>query len=125
MFAHPCGEQFEQAVATSADPATVVPNDFVIVHGGTTPIPAAGTVYSGAVGPTLDAAACAVPHGQIRVTTVGEIRDPGGTVIWVIETSRRLTLNRQHVNITEAGPTAFSELMPNPVPRVDRIDGKP
>src|SRR5438445_4573304 len=125
MFPHPCGAQFEQAVTAGADPATVVPDDFVIVHGGTRPIPDPGVLYSGAVGPTLEAAACAVPYGQIRLTTVGKIRKDGGTVIWLVETSRRLTVNRQHVNITEAGPTAFSALTPNPVPRVDRIDGKP
>ena len=88
------------------------------------PLPAEGEEFSGAVGPTLDDAAAAVPHGQIRITTVGAIRAAGGTVVWLPDLSRHLTLNRQHVNILEAGPSQFSELEANPVPRRDRIDGR-
>lgn len=80
MFPHPCGEQFEQAVATGADPASVVPDDFVIVRGGTKPIPDPGVEFSCSVGPIVDAAACAVPYGQIRVTTVAAVRAAGGRV---------------------------------------------
>lgn len=123
MFPHPCGEEFEQAVAAGSDPSSVVPDEYTVVKGGTVPIPAPGGLYSGAVGPTLDLASAAVPHGQLRITTVGAIRAAGGTVTWSPETSRHLTVNRQHVNIAEAGPTAFSGLTPNPVPRRDRIDG--
>ncbi|MGL6097179.1 MAG: hypothetical protein ACRC7O_15450, partial [Fimbriiglobus sp.] len=108
MFPHPCGEEFERAVAAGADPRTVVPDDFVVVKGGTTPFPEAGGVFSGAVGPTLETAAYAVPHGQIRVSTVGAVRAAGGVVVWKPEVSRHQTTNLQHVNITEAGSSAFS-----------------
>ncbi len=122
MFPHPCGRQLEAAVTAGADPRSVVPDDYVVVKGGTAPLPTDGGVFSGTVGPTLDAAACAVPHGQLRVSTVGAVRAAGGVVVWEPEVSRHLTTNLQHVNIIEAGPT-FSELRPNPVPRTARIDG--
>lgn len=123
MFPHPCGEQFEQAVAAGADPAVVVPDEYVVVKGGAKSIPPAGATFSGAVGPTLTDAAAAVPHGQVRVTTVGAVRAAGGVVRWEPEISRYSTPNKQHVNIVEAGATAFSELTTNPVPRRSRIDG--
>jgi hypothetical protein len=80
-------------------------------------------VLSGAAGPTLEEASAAVPHGQIRVTTAGAIRAQGGIVEWLPQFSRLKTVNYQHVNITDGGPTTFSELQPNPVPRSQRIDG--
>jgi hypothetical protein len=126
MFPHPCGEEFERAVAAGADPKLVVPDEYVVVKGGTTPLPPAGsgTVFSGAVGPALEDAAAAVPHGQIRTTTAGAIRAAGGEVAWKPEKSRRQTLNRQHVNIIEGDASTFSELARNPVPLRDRIDGQ-
>jgi hypothetical protein len=123
MFPHPCGEVLERAVANGADPKLVVPDDYIVVKGGTLPLPGPGVVFSGAVGPTLPDAAAAVPHGQIRITTAGAIRAAGGEVYWAPDLSRHLTLNRQHVNITEAGSSVFSDLTPNPHPRRDRIDG--
>jgi len=123
MFPHACGEDMEYAVANGANPDTVVPDEYVVVRGGTTPLPDPGDLYSGAVGPALNDAAAAVPHGQIRVSTVGAIRAAGGVVTWLPETSRSLTTNHQHVNITEAGPSVLSDLTPNPVPRLYRIDG--
>lgn len=122
-FPHPCGEEFEQAVAAGADPATVVPDEFAVAKGGSFPLPPAGDIFSGSVGPTPELAAAAVPHGQVRLSTVGAIRDAGGTVTWGSELSRHHTVNRQHVNITESGPTTFTGLVPNPVPRKQRIDG--
>lgn len=86
-------------------------------------MPQPGARFSGAAGPTLEAAAAAVPHGQIRVTTAGAIRAQGGVVEWSLDRSRHNTPNRQHVHITEAGSSTFSELQPNPVPRKQRIDG--
>lgn len=112
-------------MATGADPRSIVPDDYFVVKGGTAPLPADGGVFSGAVGPTLEAASCAVPHRQLRFSTVGAIRAAGGAVWWEPELSRHLTLNFQHVNIIEAGPTTFSELGPNPVSRPDCIDGTP
>ena len=79
MFPHPCGADFAEAVRNGADPATVVPDEYVVVRGRTKPIPLPGQQYSANVGPTLEAAAAAVPYGQIRVTTVGEIRR---AVVW-------------------------------------------
>ena len=123
MFPHPCGDELEQGVAAGADPKSVVPDDYVVVKGGTLPLPAAGVPFSGAVGPTLTDAAAAVPHGQLRITTAGAIRAAGGEVRWAPEKSRHQTINHQHVNITEAGASTFSELTRNPVPLRERIDG--
>jgi hypothetical protein len=123
MFPHPCGEQLERAVAAGADPRSVVPDDYVLVKGGTIPLPTDGGVFSGTVGPTLEAAGCAVPHGQIRISTVAAVRKAGGVVWWEPEFSRQRTRNCQHVNIIEVGPTTFSDLQVNPVPRPGRIDG--
>lgn len=122
MFPHACGAELDEAVRNGAAPKAVVPDSFQVVRGGTKPIPAAGTPFSATVGPTLDAAAAAVPHGQVRVTTAGSIRRLGGMIEWVPEESPHGTLNQQHVNVTEAGPSAFSELQPNPIPRKLRID---
>ena len=123
MFPDPCGSILAQATANGADPYSVVPDDYLIVHGGTAPIPPAGSVFSGAAGPTLEAAGCAIPHGQLRVTTAGAIRTGGGYVLWVPDQSRYGTINEQHVNIREGGSTSFSQVQPNPVPRRQRIDG--
>lgn len=122
MFPDPCGAEFAEAVRKGADPRIVVSDEFIIVRGGASAVDPAAP-FSGAIGPTLEAAAAAVPHGRIRVTTAGAIRAAGGIVEWALELSRHGTSNQQHVNITEGGPTTFSELRPNPVPRVQRIDG--
>ena len=123
MFPDPCGVEFEEKERTGANPATLVPDNFRIVRGGNSPLPPAGEVFSGAVGPTLEAAAAAVPHGTIRTSTCGEIRLRGGTVEWRPEISRHGTINRQHVNVTEPGDSAFGEPVPNPVTARSRIDG--
>ena len=123
MFPDACGAGFAEAVKQGADPKPVIPDDYVIVRGGASPLDPPGTTFSGAIGPTLEAAAAAVPHGQIRVATVGAIRARGGTVEWAPELSRHGTPNQQHVNVTEAGSTSFPELQPNPVPREQRVDG--
>jgi hypothetical protein len=123
MFPDPCGAQFAAAVANGADARKVVPDNFVVLRGGNSPMPAPGTTFSGATGPTLLSAAAAVPHGQIRVTSAHAIRANGGIVEWSPELSRHGTLNQQHVNIMEAGPTCFSDLWPNPVARKQRVDG--
>lgn len=123
MFPHPCGEQFEKAVAGGADPTTVVPDGYVVVRGGTKPAPPPGETFSCVTGPTLDAAACAVPYNQVRATTAGAIRAAGGMVEWAPEFSQRGTMNKQHVHVTEAGPTVLPDPQPNPVPKAARIDG--
>ena len=123
MFPHPCGALFAEAVRKGADPTTVVPDDYLVVRGGTKPIPAPGQTYSANVGPTLEAAAAAVAYGQIRVTTAGEVRRKGGIVEWLPEHSRHGTLNEQHVHVTETIASTLSTLRPNPVPKKSRIDG--
>ncbi len=123
MFPHPCGSDFADAVKNGADPGTVVPDEFTVAHGGTTPLPPAGAKFSCTAGPSVEAAAAALPHGQLRSTTAGAIRTRGGTVKWESEMSRYAVLNQQHVNVVEVGPTSFSELQPNPVPRKLRIGG--
>src|SRR5262245_42380699 len=104
MFPHPCGAALAEAVRNGADPNTVVPDGYFITHGGTGPIPPPGSVFSGTAGPTVEAAAAALPHGQIRISTAGAIRAHGGMVEWVAEVSRYGTVNQQHVNIVEAAP---------------------
>jgi hypothetical protein len=122
MFPHPCGADLAEAVRKGADPKVVVPDEFVVVRGGTKPMPPPGDSFSSTVGPTLEAAAAAVPHGQVRVTTARAIRAQGGTVEWFAEHTPHGTLNEQHVHVTEQGATSFSEPQANPVPKKLRID---
>ena len=122
MFPDPCGAVFAQAVSNGADPLTIVPDDYFVVRGGTTPIPTPGQQYSAFIGPTLDAAAAAVPHGQIRVTAASEIRRAGGIVEWYPEHSRHGTLNEQHVHVIEVVSSTLSLLRANPVRKKMRID---
>jgi hypothetical protein len=49
----------------------------IVVRGGAGELPPPGTVFSGAVGDTVEDAAAYVPHGTIRFTTVGAIWPPG------------------------------------------------
>ena len=121
MFPHACGNELERAVANGADPKMVVPDDYVILRGGTKPVPTTGEEFSCSTGPSTEAASGALPNNQVRATTVGAIRAAGGTVEWVPEFSPRGTMNKQHVHVTEAGPTAFGE--PIPTPKANRIDG--
>jgi hypothetical protein len=122
MFPHPCGAEFERLVAAGGDPRSVVPDEYVVARGGTKPIPPPGSMFSAVAGPSLEAAGCAVPHGQIRVTTAGIIRATGGVVAWFADSSPHGTMNLQHVHVTEVGPTVFGDPQPNPVPRKQRID---
>jgi len=124
MFSPVIGAKLADAVKNGADPKTVVPDEFVIVRGGTAPMPEPGKTFSGAVGPTLESAAAAVPWGSIRTSTVAALRSRGGTVEWVPERSRYETINQQHVNVVEVGTSSFSDLRANPVPRNQRIDGE-
>ena len=97
------------------------PNSSIVVRGGRGEVPPAGTTFSGAYGATLEEAASGVPHGTIRSTTAGAIRSNGGSVIHAPELTKSGVMNNLHVNITEGGPTAFSDLFPNPVPRANRV----
>lgn len=122
MFPHPCGAELAEAVRNGADPVRVVPDEFVVVRGGVRAVPSTGTKFSAAVGPTLEAAASAVPYGSVREANVGVIRRQGGSVEWVPDHSPRGTLNQQHVHVVERGQTTFSSPKPNPVPKRLRID---
>jgi len=97
-------------------------DDMVVVRGGTSDLPGPGEVFSGAYGQTLEDAAAGVPYGQIRATTVGEIRSGGGTVEIKPELTRSGVLNPQHVDIClGSGSCPFGPLMPNPIPKALRI----
>ncbi|HEY3718478.1 MAG TPA: polymorphic toxin-type HINT domain-containing protein [Jatrophihabitantaceae bacterium] len=102
-----------------------VPDEHVVVRGGTTELPPPGEVFSGSHGSVLDDAAAGVPHGQIRATTAGEIRRNGGEVAYAPEYNERVgRTNYQHVNVqlgSQGQP--FGDLMPNPVPKARRFGG--
>ncbi len=109
-------------LASGSETATKLADDMMIVRGGTAPLPPPGEIFSGAYGQTLEEAASGVPHGQIRVTTAGEIYAGGGTVEIVPELTRSGVLNERHVNVCLGpGPCPFGPLQPNPVPRSGRI----
>ena len=79
----------------------------VVVRGGQSPLLEPGAVFSGSYGPTLEAAASGVVHETIRATAAGMIND-------------------KHVDVTEGpGTTVFSEVFSNPVPKQDRVAGRP
>jgi len=59
----------------------------------------------------------------MRITTAKAIRVQREKVVWAPEISRHGTLNQQHVNVTLGSASPFSDLQPNPVARIDRIDG--
>lgn len=99
----------------------------VVVRGGQSPMPEPGTQFSGSYGRTLEEAASGVVHGTIRATTAGVSRAAGGTVAHAPESSYAGgPINQRHVHITQ-GPetTVFSDLVPNPVPKQDRVEGRP
>lgn len=94
----------------------------IVVRGGAGDLPPPGTVFSGAVGETLADAAAFVPHGTIRFTTVGAMLAAGGSVTLKPEMTRSGKINERHVNLVEGpAPSTFSELLPNPVPKKNRI----
>lgn len=97
----------------------------MIVRGGQSEMPAAGELFSGSHGQSLEEAAAGVPHGTIRSTTAGEIRAGGGTVEYAPEYNGRVgATNYQHVNVTTGeGSSPFSEPFANPVPKSGRFGG--
>lgn len=106
-----------------------VPDDYVIVRGGQSPMPGPGEEFSGAMGETLDEAAAGVPHGSLRVTTAGEIRANGGTVEYAPEPTADGATNFNHVNVSLGEEDPFSEIQSNPVAKASRMSqeamGKP
>jgi len=103
--------------------AVRIPDSHAVVRGGQTPMPPQGELFSGSHGSTLESAASGVPHGTIRSTTAGEIRQLGGRVDYAPEMTRSGTMNYRHVDVTEGclGPSCFSSPFPNPVPPASRI----
>ena len=99
----------------------------VVVRGGHSPLPELGTVFSGSYGPDLEAAASGVVHGAIRAATAGMIRGAGGTVEHAPEAAYPGgPVNERHVDVTEGpGTTVFSEVFSDPVPKQDRVAGRP
>ena len=94
----------------------------IVVRGGAGALPPPGTVFSGAVGETLEDAAAFVAHDTIRFTTIGAILAGGGAVKLKPEITRSGKINERHVDVIEgSAPSTFSEPLPNPVPKKDRI----
>ena len=102
---------------------TGVSNSSVVVRGGSSPMPAAGETFSGATGKTVQEAGSGVPHGQIRETTAGAVRQNGGQVRSAPEPTRSGAMNNRHVNVVQGKgkPSTFSEPKANPVPKKDRV----
>ena len=101
-----------------------VPDAHFVVRGGQGEIPSSGT-YSGAHGATIEDAASGVPHGTIRSSTAGDIRNSGGSVESAPEPAYPGgPTNERHVNI-QGGQDTFSEPKPNPVPRSQRVPSAP
>jgi hypothetical protein len=98
-----------------------VPDDFVVVRGGTKPLPLPGTPFSAAAGPDLADAAKGIPHGQLRRTSAGRIRALGGTVEAKPELTKSGIMNDRHVEVVEGRVGSFGEIEPNPVPKEERI----
>jgi RHS repeat-associated protein len=99
------------------------PDSNIVVRGGQSPMPPAGTKFSGSQGATLEDAAQGVPHGNIRQSTAGDIRKAGGSVRSKPELTKGGKMNPKHVNIREGTkkPSTFSKPKPNPVPKKDRV----
>jgi hypothetical protein len=104
----------------SAVAHTDVPDHYMVVRGGTKPLPSCGETFSGAAGPNKFDAAKGIPHGQMRATTAGAIRTLGGEVIFVPERTKG-GINDRHVDIVEGSSGAFGPLEPNPVPKPERV----
>jgi RHS repeat-associated protein len=101
-----------------------VPDANVVVRGGQGEMPASGT-YSGAHGATLEEAASGVPHGTIRSSTAGAVRESGGSVVSKPEPAYPGgPMNERHVNVT-GGQKTFGPPKPNPVPRSQRVPSAP
>lgn len=113
--------------AGAAGGASGVPDSHYVVRGGEGPLPPRGEPFSGAHGPTPEDAASGVPHGTVRDTTAGAIRQTGGTVVSKPEPAYAGgPINPRHVNITEGpGSSTFSGPKANPVSKSGRVPGRP
>ncbi len=77
---------------------------------GTHPSGVTGVSVESAAGATVEQLAAAIPHGQIGVTTVGQVRAAGGDVI---RTSGR---SKNHATLTGLTPEQISGLLTPTVP---------
>lgn len=86
-------------------------------------MPAAGQVFSGSYGSTLDEVVASARHSQIRTTTAGELRAGGGAVDYAPELNPSVgKISYQHADVGRgAGSRPFGDLMPNPIPKSDRF----
>ncbi len=111
---------------TKATKAARLADETVIVMGGTKPVPAAGEVFSGMQGRTLEEAAAGVPHNQVQWTTAGDIRKAGGSVLPNPEFNPKVgAKNYQHVDVClGSGSCNWRGPLPNPVPSAARF-GRP
>lgn len=94
-----------------------IPDDALVVRGGrnrpedirrstgTHPSGVTGVSVECAVGLTVAELAAAIPHGQVGVTTVGDVRKAGGDVI---RTSGR---SPNHATLTGLTPEQASKLL--------------
>ncbi len=98
-----------------------IPDHYVIVRGGTKPLPPPGAAFSAAAGPDVFDAARGIPHGQMRSTTASKIRALGGSVESRPEATKSGVINHRHVEVIEGYPGAFGDTEPNPVPKEHRI----
>jgi len=99
-----------------------IPDEALVVRGGrnrpediergtgTHPSGVTGVSVESAVGFTVAELAAAIPHGQVGVTTVGEVRKAGGEVI---RTSGR---SPYHATLTGLTPEQASRLLTPTVP---------
>jgi len=118
----PVSARDAKAVANVVSDMKAIPDSHIVVRGGTGDVPPPGQVFSGSAGETLQDAAQGVPNGQIRDTTAGKIREGGGTVESAPERTRSGAMNKKHVHVClGCDSQPFSELKPNPVPKVERI----
>ena len=105
-----------------------LPDDALVVRGGrnrpedieqktgTHPSGITGVSVECAPGATVEQLAGAIPHGQVGVTTVGQVRAAGGHVI---PTSGR---SPNHATLTGLTPEQASRLLTPTIPNPSRQD---
>lgn len=96
-----------------------VPDDWIVIRGGVGAPPPQGTEFSASQGATLAEASATVPNNQVRVTTAKAIRGAGGRV-----SPNPTDDNPLHVHVTESCTSTFSDPVPNPVPKPQRVKSR-
>lgn len=103
-----------------------IPDEALVIRGGrnrpadiargtgTHPSGVTGVSVESAVGVTVAELAAAIPHGQVGVTTVGEVRKAGGDVI------RTAGRSPHHATLTGLTPKQASRLLRPPIPNPAR-----